>query len=122
MNCPKCNRENEDGAMFCRHCGTSMNPVPEKESNTSSILILIWIIAVAILSITTTIYTRVVDNWYEGGTKMAYIAIQIIHSLIMILPAFAIKNKTIRIIGIILMGALILWWISQNIMWALDMN
>lgn len=109
MICPKCNRENEDGAMFCRYCGSSMNPVQEKESNISSILILVWIIAVGLLSITTNLY----DNWYETF----YIVIRMIHNIIMILPAFAIKNRTLRIIGIILMSCLILWWMYRDITW-----
>ena len=83
MICPKCNHENEDGALFCRHCGSSMNPVPEKESNTSSSLILSWIIAVAIMSIISTMYTKLVDNWYESGPKMVYIGIQIIYNIVM---------------------------------------
>jgi len=120
MICPKCNRENEDGALFCRHCGSSMNPTPEKESNTSSILILVWIVAVAILSITSHLYTRFVDDWFEGSSKMLYIGIQIIHNIIMILPAFTIKNKSIKIVGIILMSLLIMWWLFQNITWALE--
>ena len=120
MNCPKCNRENEDGAMFCRHCGSSMNPVPEKESNTSSILIFVWIIAVGVLSITTSLYTKFVDNWYEGSSKMVYISLQIINNIVMILPTFAIKNKILKITGIILMTALIIWWLYGNISWALS--
>lgn len=120
MICPKCNRENEDGAMFCRYCGSSMNPVQEKESNISSILILVWIIAVGLLSITNNLYTKFVDNWYEGTSKTFYIGIQMIHNIIMILPAFAIKNRTLRIIGIILMSCLILWWMYGNITWALS--
>ena len=119
MICPKCNHEIEDGAMFCRHCGSSMNPVPEKESNTSSVLILVWIIAVCVFSVITTLYTKFVDDWYKGSSKMVYIGIQIINNIVMILPAFAIRNKTLKIIGVILMAIIIIWWVYTNIMWAL---
>jgi len=122
MICPKCHHENENGSMFCRYCGASMNPVPENESNTSSIIIFVWIIAVGVLSIITTLYTKFVDNWYEGSSKMVYIGIQIIHNIVMILPAFAIKNKTLKIVGIILMAGLIIWWVFNNISWALEYN
>lgn len=102
MICPKCNRENEDGALFCRHCGSSMNPVPEKESNTSSVLILVWIIAVAILTIISDLHRIFFyDLFYTG--------IQIINNIIMILPAFTIKNKKIKIVGIIIITLLIMW-------------
>jgi hypothetical protein len=122
MICPKCHHENENGSMFCRYCGASMNPVPENESNTSSIIIFVWIIAVGVLSIITTLYTKFVDNWYEGSSRMVYIGIQIIHNIVMILPAFAIKNKTLKIVGIILMAGLIIWWVFNNISWALEYN
>ena len=122
MICPKCHHENENGSMFCRYCGASMNPVPENESNTSSIIIFVWIIAVGVLSIITTLYTKFVDNWYEGSSRMVYIGIQIIHNIVMILPAFAIKNKTLKIVGIILMAGLIIWWVFDNISWALEYN
>lgn len=122
MICPKCHHENENGSMFCRYCGASMNPVPENESNTSSIIIFVWIIAVGMLSIITTLYTKFVDNWYEGSSRMVYIGIQIIHNIVMILPAFAIKNKTLKIVGIILMAGLIIWWVFNNISWALEYN
>ena len=122
MICPKCHHENENGSMFCRYCGASMNPVPENESNTSSIIIFVWIIAVGVLSIIATLYTKFVDNWYEGSSRMVYIGIQIIHNIVMILPAFAIKNKTLKIVGIILMAGLIIWWVFNNISWALEYN
>lgn len=122
MICPKCHHENENGSMFCRYCGASMNPVPENESNTSSIIIFVWIIAVGVLSIITTLYTKFVDNWYEGSSRMVYIGIQIIHNIVMILPVFAIKNKTLKIVGIILMAGLIIWWVFNNISWALEYN
>lgn len=102
MICPKCNRENEDGALFCRHCGSSMNLVPEKESNTSSVLILVWIIAVAILTIISDLH-RIF--FYD----LLYTGIQIINNIIMILPAFTIKNKKIKIVGIIIITLLIMW-------------
>ena len=93
MICPKCNRENEDGAMFCRYCGSSMNPVQEKESNISSILILVWIIAVGLLSITTNLY----DNWYETF----YIVIRMIHNIIMILPLIIAKKFLVSFLKVI---------------------
>ena len=116
MICPKCNRENEEGAMFCRYCGSSMNPVPEKESNISSILILVWIIALVLLNITYYLCAK----FDMGSPKTVYVGIQSIKDIIMILPAFAIKNRTLRIIGIILMSCLILWLMYGNITWALS--
>lgn len=115
MICPKCNRENEDGALFCRHCGSSMNPVQKpKESNISSVLILVWVIAVAVLSLATYCYTGFIDNWYRDA-KTGYVILRLIHNVVMILPALAIKNKVMKIVGIIVMSLMIIWWIVQNI-------
>ena len=79
-----------------------MNLVPEKESNTSSVLILVWIIAVAILTIISDLH-RIF--FYD----LLYTGIQIINNIIMILPAFTIKNKKIKIVGIIIITLLIMW-------------
>jgi len=120
MICPKCNRENEDGALFCRHCGSSMNPVQNpKESNISSVLILVWVIAVAVLSLATYCYTRFIDNWYSDA-KTGYVILQLIHNVVMILPALAIKNKVMKIVGIIVMSLMIIWWIVQNIQFMME--
>ena len=120
MNCPKCNRENEESAIFCRFCGSSMNPVVLKESNTSSILLLIWIIVNTIFNIFNYAYTHLVESWYEGDAKIVFIAVQSIFVLLNILPALAIKNRTYRIIGIIIMSSLIIWWLCQNVSWAMQ--
>lgn len=122
MKCSKCNYENEEGAMFCRHCGSSMIPVPQKESNTSSMIILIWIIASIVFDLIFHFYRLLVDNWYEGGGKICYIALWIIWNCIFILPALTIKNKTIKIIGIILSILFTVWCMFKTIMWALNFN
>ena len=119
MNCPKCNRENEEGAMYCRYCGSLMNSVVEKESDTSSLLLLIWIIANFISYIFSYAYTHLVESWYDGAAKICLIAVQSIFVILNILPALAIKNRTYRIIGIIIMSCIIIWWLYQNICWAM---
>lgn len=120
MICPKCNHENEDGALFCRHCGSSMNPVQNpKKSNISSVLILVWVIAVAVLNLATYCYTRFIDNWYSDA-RTGYVILMLIHNVVMILPALAIKNKVMKIVGIIVMSLMIIWWIVQNIQFMME--
>ena len=97
-----------------------MNPVQNpKESNISSVLILVWVIAVAVLSLATYCYTRFIDNWYSDA-KTGYVILQLIHNVVMILPALAIKNKVMKIVGIIVMSLMIIWWIVQNIQFMME--
>ena len=119
MNCPKCNRENEDSALFCRYCGSSLKPVEMKESNISNVILLIWVILTGVFNVGTYLYTTFYDNWYEDGRGF-YVALQIMQNLIMILPSLAIKDKTLKIIGILISACLIIWWIVGNIQFAMQ--
>lgn len=88
---------------------SSMNPDVEdveNESNKSSKLLLIWIIANTIFGIISYAYVHLVHNWYD---KSEYFTILIISNLLNILPALAIKNRKYRTIGIIIMSCLIIW-------------
>lgn len=117
MNCQKCNRENEDSALFCRYCGSPLKPIEKNASKFTSVIILVWIILTGVFSIGTYLYTRFYDNWYEEG-RGVYVAIQIMHNLIMILPSLAIKDKNLKIIGILISTCLIIWWVIENIQFA----
>lgn len=119
MNCPKCNRENEDSALFCRYCGSSLKPVEKKETNFSSVILLVWIILTGMFSIGTYLFTRFYYNWYEEGRGF-YVALQIMHNLIMILPSLAIKDKTFKIIGVLISVCLVIWWVIENIQFAMQ--
>ena len=46
---------------------------------------------------------------------MVYAVLSILYNLIMILPVLAIKNMILKIIGIVIMSILILWWIYMNL-------
>lgn len=118
MNCPKCNRENEDSALFCIHCGSSLKPVEMKESNFSNVILFIWVILKVVFSVGIFLYRTFYDNWYEDGRGF-YVALQIMNNLTLILPSLAIKNKTLKIIGIILSACLVNWWIVENILFAI---
>lgn len=122
MICPTCHQENADGAMFCSNCGSSMkhqqSPLNKhasiQESNLSCILLTIWVVATAVLTIAQNLYIKLVDDWYTEG-RMVYTVLSILHNLIMILPALTIKNMILKIIGIVVMSILILWWIYMNL-------
>lgn len=46
---------------------------------------------------------------------MVYAVLSILYNLIMILPVLVIKNMILKIIGIVIMSILILWWIYMNL-------
>ena len=114
--------ENKNGAVYSSRCNPSTTSSALGEIDLSSCLIIAWIVLSVVLSIITTLYTRFVDGWYMAGTpaKYIYVGICIVHNLIHILPAIAIKNLILKIVGIVIMSALILWWISQNILWVMQ--
>lgn len=114
--------EYKNGAVYDSRCNPSTTSSALGEMDLSSILLVAWVVLSVVLSIITILYTKFVDGWYESGTpaKMIYVGICIVHNLINILPAIAIKNLILKIVGIVAMSALILWWISQNILWAMQ--
>lgn len=116
MKCPNCNQENEESAMYCRHCGSPMHPTDSKESIISSQLLLIWIIAKAVL----VILYKFMDEMDGDSVDFIYTGIEIISDLSNLLPAFAIMNKTLRKIGIFIMSLIVIWWIIQDIMWVIE--
>lgn len=116
MKCPNCNQENEESAMYCRHCGSPMHPTDSKESIISSQLLLIWIIAKAVL----VILYKFMDEMDGDSMDFIYTGIEIIGDLSNLLPAFAIMNKKLRKTGIFIMSLIVIWWIIQDIMWVIE--
>lgn len=130
MKCPTCNRENEESAKYCRYCGSPIHPAEMKDSNTSSIILFIWIIATCVINIVSSkiwAYRGEVyygeDVEYDLITKLTFlfIILNIIGNLIHLLPAFAIKNKSLKIVGIIVMSIMEIWWIVKDIQWAISL-
>ena len=121
MNCPKCNHENEDGAMFCRNCGSPMRVVEKNESNVSSILLLIWVIASCVLYIGRMIFEELFPEWWDYSWGMWVQSMFAIATHInCILPALAIKNKTMKFVGIIVMSIMVIWWCCKDITWVFN--
>lgn len=116
MKCPNCNQENEERAMYCRHCGSPMHQTDSKGSIISSQLLLIWIIAKAVL----VILYKFMDEMDGDSVDFIYTGIEIIGDLSNLLPAFAIMNKKLRKIGIFIMSLIVIWWIIQDIMWVIE--
>jgi len=115
MLCPKCFQENDDNALFCKHCGSKLIKQENASDNTSSILLLVWAIVFIVAGSIQTLITLLVDDWYYGSWRTFYFLVCAIHNASNILPAIAIKNNTMKIIAIVLVAIPTLYYIYRNI-------
>lgn len=108
MNCLRCNTPNEEGAKFCKNCGMDMSYTPSNESTNSKIAdtLLFIYIGVAFFSIIVEfVFLRLLNLW-------SYIwLIRILASLSLILIPLSIKNKTMKIIGLITIILIVIYQI-----------
>lgn len=75
----------------------------------SSILLIVFMEVLFITSITIMALQTFVDNWYAKKTIVTILLIlSILRNISYILPALAIKNKNLRVVGVIIALILIL--------------
>lgn len=115
MLCPKCFQENDDNALFCKHCGSKLVKQESTSDNLSSILLLVWAIIFFVAGGIQTLITTLVDDWYFGSWRTFYFLVCAVHNASNILPAIAIKNKTMKIVAIVLVAIPTLYYIYSNI-------
>lgn len=115
MRCPKCYQENDFNAPFCKYCGSKLIKQESTSDNLSSILLLVWAIIFFVAGGIQTIIITFVDEWYHNSWRTFYLLVCILHNASNILPAIAIKNKTMRIIAIILVAIPTLYYICRNV-------
>lgn len=123
MNCPKCKLENEDGALFCKHCGSKLIVETTNGKDYSSPLLFTYIIVVTIFYIINKLITTFSTDWYssEGGfISILYKCTTTIECLCFIMIPLAIKNRTLKIIALVITVPLILFWLYSNIQWMLS--
>ena len=116
MNCLRCNTPNEAGAKFCRNCGTNLHTTFQANANnkTSDILLIIFVIIAFITTAVQFLIEKLADNWYESPTKYYYGALWILQNLCFILIPLAIKDKSIKIIGLIITMIIVAFWVYSS--------
>ena len=117
MYCQKCQTQNEESAQFCRNCGANLRYTQEQkqENDVSSTLLVVFIIIAFICQLANFAITKFVYDWYFGGTKFVVGCIWLIQGISFILPALSIKNKSLKIIGIIFASLMIIYSLYSNI-------
>lgn len=119
MNCLRCNTPNEEGAKFCKNCGMDMNYTPSNEntdSKSSDNLLFIYLCLFFVIRfVAQTAIEILVDNWYESPTKYIRSSLWILSNLSLILIPLAIKNKSLKIVGLIITSIMIIYWIYGNV-------
>ena len=108
MYCPNCKNPNEKDALFCKNCDTELYHPQQETNNNTSILLIIYLAIILLSSIVQHLLAMLVDDWYyQTPVRFVYHVIGFISSACIILPALAIKNKTLKLIGIIMSSLLI---------------
>lgn len=115
MLCPKCFQENDDNALFCKYCGSKLIKQQSTSDNLSRMLLLVWAIIIFVAGGILTLITTLVDDWYSSNWRTFYFLVCAIRNVSNILPAIAIKDRTMKIIVIVLVAIPTLYYICSNI-------
>ena len=117
MNCIRCNTPNEEEAKFCKSCGMDMTFTPSndnKNSKSSDILLIIYLcMAIVLLAARLVIDELFYD--YEITNSIIY-SLYILQNSSMILIPLSIKNKSLKIAGLIITTIYASYWVCQNVM------
>ena len=90
--------------------------VEKLNKDISSRLLIVFVIITFITNISITLIQGFVDNWLTSQTMIVIqIVLQAIRNISYILPALAIKNRTYKIIGIILTSMMIVYMLCNTI-------
>jgi hypothetical protein len=122
MNCLRCNTPNEEGAKFCRNCGMDLSYTPSKENANSKYadtLLIIFICIAFISAIAQFAIQELVDNWYESPTKYIQGSLRLLKNLSFILIPLSMKNKNLKIVGIIITVIMVIYWVYTNVVFML---
>ncbi len=111
MNCLRCNTENEEGAKFCKNCGMDLTYTPSNETKNSKIadtLLIIYIGITFFFLILEFVFFKLMYLW-----DFIWI-IRILQTVILILIPLSIKNKTMKVAGLITIILIVIYQIFMG--------
>jgi hypothetical protein len=96
------------------------SPVASPHKSNSTLLDIFVFSAIAYwfaVTLSSFLITRLVDNWYGGISMYMTIFFNIIFAVVPVAFAFSVRNKTLKIIAIILSALIALEIIYSNMSW-----
>jgi len=130
MNCFNCQNQNEKNALFCKECGTNLyspqkgiisntfeTSVEKSNPDKSNVFLIVSVGIMLAANISIRIIQATVSDWWMLGIWRYIIdCLWLLQSAIWVLPALAIRNKNLKIIGFILCLVVAIWQIYEYIM------
>ena len=117
MNCLRCNTPNEEGAKFCKNCGMDLHTTFESKANTktSDTLLIVFVSIAFMTAVSQFAIQKLINNWYEGPTKYFQSSLWILQNLCFLLIPLAIRNKSLKIFGLIITLIMVIYWVYSNV-------
>lgn len=115
MICPRCNAPNEANTEFCKSCGMDLAYTRSKETKASDTLLIVFISIAFIAAISQFAIQRLVGNWHEGSTKYIQSFLWLVQNLSFILVPLAIKNQTLKIVGVVITSMMVIYWVYSTL-------
>lgn len=116
MICPKCQSYVDDGAMFCPRCGAKIHVPSENQKSYSDYLLFAWVILTFGFGVIHAIITHAVPDWYSSHIFRPIMEISfILQNITQLLVPISIKSLPLKIIGIILVAIIVIYWVISNI-------
>lgn len=124
MNCKKCNTQNEEEALFCRNCGIAIHEtnVSDVRFKTSDMLLIIFLGITLILVIAQFYIQKYVENWIQSPVKILQAGLWIFQNVSFILIPLCIRDKTLKIVGLIITFLVVSYWIYKNVEFMTSIN
>jgi uncharacterized membrane protein len=118
MNCLRCNTENDQSTKFCKNCGANLQPKPVVTSSSlvSDILLFIFIMIIIFTSLSQFVIQKFFKDWFMNSSiRYTLGMVWIIRSLSFILVPISLKNNILKILGIIFMSMLVLYFLYEHV-------
>lgn len=119
MNCLHCNTPNESGSNFCNNCGADLtyttNP-KDRNSTTSDNLLFIFLCIIIFITVVQFAIDRLFPDWFNSPMRNVRGLLWMIQNMSYILIPLAIKDKNLKMAGLILTSIAVLYWLYGNVM------
>lgn len=117
MICPKCHAENAEDAKFCTNCGAELHPQIQSEKSNSDVLLVVMLGLMVVFNIFYFAFSKLVPNWWESKTAIiTYFCVNVLSNLTWVCIPLSIRQKKMKIVGFVIYGILLIYWLISNIL------